>query len=183
MRFIVALTGASGQILGIRILEKLKDLGVETYVIISKAAKITLKTETEYDLDYLTTISSKIYDENDIDAPLASGTFKHDGMVIAPCSIKTASSIAYGIADNLIVRAADVTLKERRRLILAVRETPLHLGHLRTFVRLAEIGAIIFPPVISFYHNPKSLEDLIDHIASRIIELLGLNVDYKRWKN
>jgi len=181
MRFIVALTGASGQILGIRLIEKLKDAGAEVYAVASRAAKITIKAETEYDESYVREVATKYYDEDEIAAPFASGSFKHDGMAIVPCSIKTASSIAYGIADNLITRAADVTLKERRRLVLAVRETPLHTGHLKTLTRLSEIGAIVFPPVLSFYTIPKRIDDIVDHTVSRIAEMLGVDVDYKRW--
>ncbi|WP_456330716.1 UbiX family flavin prenyltransferase [Archaeoglobus sp.] len=181
MRFVVALTGASGQILGIRLIEKLIELGAEVYAVASGAAKITLKTETDYDEGYVREFATKYYDEDEIAAPFASGSFRHDGMAIVPCSIKTASSIAYGIADNLITRAADVTLKERRRLVLAVREAPLHTGHLRTLTRLSEMGAVIFPPVLSFYTKPKNLDDMVDHTVSRIIELLGVEVDYKRW--
>jgi len=181
MRFVVALTGASGQILGIRLVERLLELGAEVYAIVSSAAKITMKAETDFDETYVKEIATKYYDEDEISAPFASGSFRHDGMAIVPCSIKTASSIAYGVADNLITRAADVTLKERRKLVLAVREAPLHAGHLKTLARLSEIGAIIFPPVLSFYTKPKTLEDLINHTVSRIIELLGVEVEYKRW--
>lgn len=182
MRFIIALTGASGQILGIRLVEKLIKLGIEVYVVASRAAKITLRVETDYDEGYLRSVATKYYDEDEIAAPFASGSFKHDGMVIAPCSIKTASSIAYGIADNLITRAADVTLKERRKLILVVREAPLHLGHLRTLAKLSEMGAIIYPPVLSFYIKPKTLDDIVNYTISRIIEMLGVEIDYPRWE-
>jgi 4-hydroxy-3-polyprenylbenzoate decarboxylase len=181
MKIVVALTGASGQILGIRLIEKLRDAGVEVHTIVSKAAKITLEAETDYDVDYVRSISNKFYEEWQIDAPFASGSFRHDGMAVVPCSIKTASSIAYGIADNLVVRAADVTLKERRKLILAVREAPLHHGHLETLARLAELGAIVFPPVLSFYIRPKNLDDVINHTVSRIAEILGVEVEYSRW--
>ncbi len=181
MRFVVALTGASGQILGIRLIEKLIELGAEVYAVASSAAKITLKMETDYDEGYVREIATKYYDEDEIAAPFASGSFRYNGMAIVPCSVKTASSIAYGIADNLITRAADVTLKEKRRLVLAVREAPLHTGHLRALTTLSEMGAVIFPPVLSFYTKPKSLDDMVDHTVSRIIELLGVDVDYSRW--
>ncbi|WP_456467724.1 UbiX family flavin prenyltransferase [Archaeoglobus sp.] len=181
MRFIVALTGASGQILGIRLIEKLIEEGNEVYAIASRAAKMTLKAETQYDESYIREIATKYYDEDEIAAPFASGSFKHDGMAVVPCSVKTASSIAYGIADNLITRAADVTLKERRMLVLAVREAPLHSGHLRTLARLSEMGAIIFPPVLSFYTRPKTIDDLVNHTVSRIAELLGVETEYPRW--
>ncbi len=181
MKFIVALTGASGQILGIRLIEKLLDAGAEVYAVASRAAKITLKAETDYDETYLRDLATKYFDEDEIAAPFASGSFRHDGMAVVPCSIKTASAIAYGIADNLITRAADVTLKERRRLIVAVREAPLHSGHLRTLTRLSEIGAVVFPPVLSFYSKPKTVDDMIDFTVSRIAELLGVDVEYQRW--
>ena len=182
MRIIIALTGASGQIIGIRLLEILKERGVKTYLIVSKAAIRILRYETDLDLEYIKSLAYKFYNENEIDAPMASGTFKHDGMAIVPCSIRTASSIAYGITDNLISRAADVTLKEGRRLIICIREAPLHLGHLKTLTRLAEIGAIIYPLVFSFYIKPKDINELINHTASRIAELLGVEVEYKRWE-
>ncbi len=181
MKFVVALTGASGQILGIRLIEKLLDAGAEVYAVASRAAKITLKAETEYDETYLRDLATKYFDEDEIAAPFASGSFRHDGMAIVPCSIKTASSIAYGIADNLITRAADVTLKERRKLVVAVREAPLHSGHLKTLAQLSEIGAIVFPPVLSFYHRPRTVDDIINFTVSRIAELMGVDVEYKRW--
>ncbi len=181
MRFIIALTGASGQIYGIRLIEGLRKMA-EVHVIVSKSAKITLDVETDYSVDYIKKLATRYYEEDQIDAPISSGSFRHDGMVIAPCSIKTASSIAYGITDNLITRAADVTLKERRRLILLVRETPLHLGHLKTLCRLAEIGAVVMPPVPSFYTRPKTVDDVVNHTVARVMELLGLEVDYDRWE-
>jgi 4-hydroxy-3-polyprenylbenzoate decarboxylase len=178
-RFVVALTGASGQVYGVRLVEKLGEVA-EVYVVVSNTAKKLLKFEG-LDLDYLRTISTKFYEENDLFAPISSGSFKHDGMVIAPCSVKTASSIAFGITGNLITRSADVTLKERRPLVLIFRETPLHLGHLKTLTRLAEIGAVIFPPVPAFYTKPKSIDDIVDHTVHRVMDILGLDVEYKRW--
>ena len=181
MRYIVALTAASGQIYGIRLIEELRKRA-EVYVILSNTAKIVLKHETDYDVEYIKRLAHSFYEEDDLTAPISSGSFKHDGMVIAPCSIKTASCIAYGITDNLITRAADVTLKEKRKLIILIRETPLHLGHLKMLTRLAEIGAIIMPPVPAFYIRPKTLDDIINYTVARIMELLGLEVEYKRWK-
>ena len=180
MRFIVALTGASGQIYGVRLIEELRKKA-EVHVIISETAKITLEVETDYTVDDIRELAHRFYEESEIAAPISSGSFRHDGMVIAPCSIKTASSIAYSITDNLITRAADVTLKERRKLILLVRETPLHLGHLRTLCRLAEMGAIVMPPVPAFYIKPKTVDDIVNHTVARVMELLGLEVDYERW--
>ncbi len=179
MRFIVALTGASGQIFGVRLIEELSKRA-EVYTIVSKAARKIIELEG-FDIEYIEEISHRFYDEDEMSAPTSSGTFRHNGMVIAPCTIKTASCIAYGITDNLITRSADVTLKEGRKLILLVRETPLHLGHLKTLLRLSEMGAVIMPPVPAFYTKPKDIRDIVDHIVFRVMEILGLEVDYKRW--
>ena len=181
MKLVVALTGASGQIYGIRALEFLRDKKIETYLIISNSAKVTIEIETEYDVEYVKSLASYFYDENDLAAPISSGSFKHNGMLIAPCSIKTASSIAYGITSNLITRAADVCLKEGRKLVLLIRETPLHYGHLKTLTKLAKMGATVMPPVPSFYTKPKSLDDLVSHTVLRALEILGVEVDYPRW--
>ncbi len=181
MKVIVAFTGASGQVYGLKILEILKEEGVETHVIVSKAALLTMKAEG-VEFEDVRKKASAIYSNEDIGARLSSGTFKHDGMIVAPCSIKTASSIACGITDNLISRAADVTLKERRRLVLLVRETPLHTGHLRTLLALSEIGAIIMPPVPAFYTRPKSVDDIVTHTAMRAISLLGIDCKCYEWK-
>jgi len=178
VKVIVAFTGASGQIYGLKILEILRDNGVETHVIVSKAATITMNVEG-IDIAQVKANSSKFYSNDDIGAKLSSGSFKHDGMIIAPCSVKTASSIAHGITNNLISRTADVTLKERRKLVLLVRETPLHTGHLRTLLTLSEIGAIIMPPVPAFYIRPKSLDDIVTHTAARAVSFLGIHVDYE----
>ncbi|MEG9194992.1 MAG: UbiX family flavin prenyltransferase [Candidatus Methanoglobus sp.] len=182
MKLIVALTGASGQIVGIKLIERLVSKGIEVYVVASRAAKITMRAETEYDEAYLREIATKYYDEDEIYAPFSSGSFRHDGMAIVPCSMKTAASIAYGITDNLITRAADVTLKERRRLVIAPREAPLHKGHLSALLRLSELGAIVYPLVVSFYSKPKNVEEIVDFLVSRIMEQLGFEVEYKRWE-
>jgi len=179
MRFVVALTGASGQIYGFRIVEELAKR-CDVYVIVSKNARIIADIEG-LNVEYLKNLA-RIYDEDEMTAPISSGSFRHDGMVIAPCSMKTASSIAHGITNNLITRSADVTLKEKRKLILLVRETPLHLGHLRTLVKLAEIGAIIMPPVPSFYIKPKTVEDVVDYTVYRVLDILGVDVEYQRWE-
>lgn len=182
MKFVIALTGASGQIVGIRLIEKLIEKGHEVIAIATRAAKITMKSETDFDEAHLRDIATKFYDEDEIYAPIASGSFTHDGMAIVPCSIKTASSIAYGITSNLVTRAADVALKERRKLLVAVRESPLHSGHLEALLKLSNLGAIVFPLVLSFYSKPRSLEELIDFTVARIMEHLGLEVDYPRWR-
>jgi len=180
MKLVVALTGASGQVYGIRILEELAKNKVETHVVVSRAAKITLEVEG-YSVSEVERLADRVYSEHDLAAPISSGSFKHDGMIIAPCSMKTASSIAYGIADNLITRAADVTLKERRRLLLLVRETPLHTGHLRVLTTLSELGAIIMPPVPAFYIKPKSVEDIVTHTVARVLDFFGIEVKTGRW--
>ncbi len=180
MRLVVALTGASGQIYGIRALEMLKNK-VETHLIISNSAKITIEVETEYSIEYIKSLADRFYEENELKAPISSGSFKHNGMLIAPCSIKTAASIAYSITNNLITRAADVCLKEGRKLVLLVRETPLHYGHLKMLARLAKIGATIMPPIPAFYTKPKSIEDIVNNTVSRALEILGIEVDYPRW--
>lgn len=182
MKFIVALTGASGQIVGIRLVERLREIGAEVYLVSTRAARITLKAETDYDEYRIRELATKYYDEDEIYAPFSSGSFKFDGMAIVPCSIKTASAIANGIADNLVTRAADVALKERRKLVLAVREAPMHAGHFKTLLKLCELGAIVFPLVMSFYTKPKTIEDMVDFTVSRIMEHLGLDVEYERWK-
>ncbi len=180
MRLVVALTGASGQIYGIRALEMLKNK-VETHLIISNSAKVTIEVETEYSIEYIKSLADRFYEENELKAPISSGSFKHNGMLIAPCSIKTAASIAYSITNNLITRAADVCLKEGRKLVLLVRETPLHYGHLKMLARLAKIGATIMPPIPAFYTKPKSIEDIVNNTVSRALEILGIEVDYPRW--
>lgn len=180
MRLVVALTGASGQIYGIRALEMLKNK-VETHLIISNSAKVTIEVETEYSMEYIKSLADRFYEENELKAPISSGSFKHNGMLIAPCSIKTAASIAYSITNNLITRAADVCLKEGRKLVLLVRETPLHYGHLKMLARLAKIGATIMPPIPAFYTKPRSIEDIVNNTVSRALEILGIEVDYPRW--
>ncbi|MBO8182128.1 MAG: UbiX family flavin prenyltransferase [Archaeoglobus sp.] len=181
-KIILAMTGASGQIYGIRLLEMLRDLDSEIHLIVSKPAVLTMSVETDKTEDYLRRLADYYYSPSDIGAAIASGSFKHDGMVIAPCTINTASSIAYGIADNLIARAADVALKERRKLILLVRETPLHQGHLSTLLKLSQMGAIVMPPVPAFYAKPKTVDDLVNHTVYRVLDMLGFDVEYERWK-
>ena len=181
-KVIVALSGASGQIFGVKILEKLVKKKIKTYLIMSENAKKILEHETGMTVNELKKMASDFFEYDDLSAPISSGSFLHDGMVIAPCSINTASCIAYGITNNLITRAADVTLKEGRRLILLVRETPLHLGHLRTLLRLAEMGAIIMPPVPAFYTKPKTINELIENLVGRVVEKLGIEAEYRRWE-
>lgn len=174
-RVVVGLSGASGAIYGIRFLELLRALpDVETHLVVSDAAKRTIAEETDWAVKDVLALAGHRHDNKDIGATIASGSFKTDGMVIVPCSIKTAASVAHCLADNLMTRAADVTLKEGRPLILVVRETPLHLGHLRVLTALAEMGAVILPPMPAFYNRPKQIEDLVDHTLARVLDRLGL---------
>ena len=174
-RIVVAITGATGVIYGIRLLELLRGIPeVEIHLVISAAGKRTIIEETEYAVRDVEALAHRVYDNKDIGASLASGSFHTDGMVIAPCSIKTASAVAYCRSDTLIARAADVTVKEGRPLILLVRETPLHIGHVRCLLALAEMGAILLPPMPAFYHRPKQIEDLIMHTLARVLDRLKL---------
>jgi 4-hydroxy-3-polyprenylbenzoate decarboxylase len=183
MELIVAITGASGAIFGIRLLEILKTIdNVQTHLIISKSANITIKHETNYQLSQLKALANFCYNIEDIGACLASGSYKMDGMIIAPCSTKTMSSIAHSYCDNLISRAADVILKERKKLVLLLRETPLHLIHLRNMLAVTENGGIIYPPVPAFYGNPKDIDDLINQTLYRVLDLFDIdNGQLKRW--
>ena len=181
-RLVVGLSGASGVSYGIRLLEALGDLGVESHLVMSKAAEMTIGYETALTPKQVAAKADQVYAIGDIAAPIASGSFKTGGMIIAPCSVRTMSEIATGVTSSLLTRAADVTLKERRPLILVVRETPLHLGHLRTLVQLAEMGAIILPPVPAFYAEPHTISDIIDQLVGRMLDLLGYDwPDVRRW--
>lgn len=184
MRIIVGISGASGSIYGIRLLERLREReGVETHLVLTRSGERTAFLETGLRAADLKGLADFSYPVEDIGAKLASGSFLTDGMVVAPCSITSMSSIACGIASNLLVRAADVTLKERRRLILLVRETPFHLGHLRAMTALAEMGAIIAPPVPAFYTNPKTIDDVVNFSVDRVMDLLGLaGSETPRWQ-
>jgi len=183
MKLIIAITGASGAIFGIRLLEILKEIDdIQTHLIISKSAGLTIKSETNYKLNDIKAVADFSYNPDDISACLASGSFKTDGMIIAPCSIKTMSAIAHSYCDNLITRSADVTLKEKRKLILMLRETPLHLTHLRNMVAIAENGGILYPPVPAFYSNPETIDDLVNHTVYRMLDLFEIDNDkLKRW--
>jgi 4-hydroxy-3-polyprenylbenzoate decarboxylase len=184
VRIIVGISGASGAIYGVRLLERLREqANIEIHLILTRSGEKTLFLETgklAADVKHLSDFS---YAPEDISCPLASGSYPVDAMVIAPCSIHSMSAIAQGISSNLIVRAADVTLKERRRLILMVRESPFHLGHLKTMTALAEIGAIIAPPIPGFYHHPQTVMDMVDHSVDRVLDLLGRPDDrVQRWQ-
>jgi len=175
MRLVVGITGATGSVYGIRLLQVLRDhVDVETHLVISRPGKRTIVEETDTSVAEVEALASQRYDNNDIGASIASGTFVTAGMVIAPCSIKTAAAVAGCHSDNLITRAADVTLKEGRPLILLVRETPLHVGHLRCMLALAEMGAVVLPPMPAFYNRPKDLDDIVDHTVARVLDRLKL---------
>jgi 4-hydroxy-3-polyprenylbenzoate decarboxylase len=182
-RLIVGITGASGVILGIRLLEMLRPMPIETHLVLSPAGKATITQETDWKVSEVLALADVAYNHADIGAAIASGSFATTGMAVMPCSIKTLSAVANSYADDLITRAADVTLKEGRPLVLVVRETPLHRGHLRLMSLAAEAGAIIFPPVPAFYTRPQSLEEVVDNTVGRVLARLGIeNAGYKEWK-
>lgn len=174
-RFVVAITGATGAVYGVRLLQALSaTAGVETHLVISDAAALTLHQETGMQRKDVEALAHVVHKNRDIGAAIASGSFLTDGMVVAPCSMKTLAAVAHGLSDNLVARAADVMLKERRRLILMVRETPFNLAHLRNMTAVTEMGGIIFPPLPSFYHRPATIDEMVGHTVSRVIDLLGL---------
>lgn len=179
---IVAISGASGAVYAIALLSFLRQAKVSAHLIISRAAELTIAQETDLALDDLRAMADVVYDSADIAAPPASGSFRTRGMIVAPCSVRSMSEIASGVTSSLLTRAADVTLKERRRLVLMVRETPLHAGHLKTMLALTEMGAIVAPPAPSFYTRPASLEDMVLQSAARMLDLFSIEVEsIKRW--
>jgi 4-hydroxy-3-polyprenylbenzoate decarboxylase len=180
---IVAITGASGAVYGIRLLEELHRSGANVHLVISSWGRITISNETGLEPAELERFCARVYGENELDAAIASGSFLHDGMIICPCSMKTLSAIRHGFSYSLITRAADITLKERRKLILVVRETPLSDIHLQNMLGLSQTGAVILPPVPAFYHHPRTVADIIDHTVSRILDVFGIeNNIIKRWE-
>lgn len=182
-RIIIGISGASGVIYGIRALEMLREAGVETHLVMSKAAEMTLAYETDMKAKELRELAAVTHPMGDIGASISSGSFKTAGMLILPCSVKTMGEIATGVTSTLMSRAADVVLKERRRLVLGFRETPLHTGHLRTMTLLSEMGAIVAPIVPAFYHRPKTLDDVINHTVGRMLDLFDIDLGIvKRWK-
>ncbi len=183
-RLIVGIAGASGVIYGIRMLEVLKNRGIETHLIISEAGKLNIRIETDYDVDQVLSMADVTYTNKDIAASVASGSFLTMGMVVAPCTVKTLSGIANSYNENLLIRAADVQLKEKRKLALMFRETPLHRGHLRLLTLAAEMGAHIIPPVPAFYHHPKTIDDIINQSVGKVLDYMGIAHDlFKRWDN
>jgi 4-hydroxy-3-polyprenylbenzoate decarboxylase len=180
---IVGITGASGAIYGIRLLEVLSSTkDVETHLIVSEAAEAIIKYETDRSIQEAKELASFSYDIRDIGAQISSGSFKTDGMIVAPCTVKTMSAIANSYSENLLIRVGDVTLKERRPLLLLVRETPLHLGHLRNMARLCEMGATIMPPAPAFYHKPQTIQDIVDHTVGKMLDIFGIEHSlFQRW--
>ena len=183
-RIIVGISGASGPQYGIRLLEVLKELeDVETHLIITEAAKKNIQLESDWKVKEVEALADFVYKNNNLAASISSGSFRTEGMVVAPCSVKTLSGLANSFNTNLLIRAGDVTLKEKRKLILIFRETPIHLGHLRLMTHLAKIGATLMPPVPAFYHHPKSIQDLIDHTIGKILDHFGFDHQlFHRWE-
>src|ERR1700722_5657533 len=185
-RIIVGISGATGAIYGIRLLQILHGVAsLETHLVLSPAARRTILLETAYSVEEVEAMATWVHRSSDIAASISSGSFRSMGMIVAPCSMKTVSGIATSYSDNLLLRAADVTLKERRPLVLLVRETPMHLGHLRLLTQVAELGGIVMPPVPAFYHRPTSLEEVIDHTLNRALDLLNIELKqdlFARWK-
>jgi 4-hydroxy-3-polyprenylbenzoate decarboxylase len=183
-RIIVGISGASAPIYGVRLLEVLQDvLDVETHLVLSAGARRTIEFEMDRDPDSVLSLADIVHEEGALGDSIASGTFITDGMVVAPCSIKTLSAVANSYNDNLISRAADVCLKERRRLVLVVRETPLHAGHLRLMLQATEAGAVVLPPVPGFYHRPATIAELVDHTVTKILDQFGIHLDLiRRWE-
>ncbi|HNQ45990.1 MAG TPA: UbiX family flavin prenyltransferase [Syntrophorhabdus sp.] len=181
-KIVVGISGATGVIYGIRMLKTLFQLGVETHLVVTSSAIKNMLIETEYTMADLEPFASTIYDVDDVGAAIASGSFQIDGMVIAPCSIKTLSAVANSFNYNLLIRAADVNLKERRRVVLLVRETPLHEGHLDLMMKITRIGGVIMPPAPAFYHMPKTIDDIINQSVGKVLDLFGIDASlFKRW--
>lgn len=183
MRIVVGITGATGAALAVRSLEIMPEFGVETHTIVSKWGDATLRYETDYNVEDLKRLATKLYAVRDLSAPISSGSYKTDGMLIAPCSMKTLAAIRIGFSDDLISRTADVCLKERRKLVMSVRETPLSSIHLENMLSLTQAGAIIFPPVPAYYHGPQTVEDIIQQSVGRILDNFGIATSgFERWK-
>jgi 4-hydroxy-3-polyprenylbenzoate decarboxylase len=183
-RIVIGISGASGSIYGYRTLEALRDLDVESHLVLSEQARRTIELETDKSVRDFERLAHAVHRDDDLAASISSGSFVTDGMIVVPCSIKSASAIAYSMNANLLVRAADVCLKERRKLVLVVRETPLHLGHLRTLTQLAEIGAVILPPVPAMYARPRSIEDVVNHTVGKALDQFGIeHALFRRWES
>jgi 4-hydroxy-3-polyprenylbenzoate decarboxylase len=182
MRLIVGISGATGSIYGIRLMEVLKEKGIETHLIVTPMSEKIISQETSYSVNEVKHLATSVCKNEDLGAPISSGSFRTDGMVIIPCSIKSLSGIAYSNNDNLLIRAADVTLKERRKLVLVVRESPLHQGHLELMLQACRVGAILLPPMPAFYFHPKTIDDLVNHTVGKVLDLFGIDHDlFKHW--
>ena len=181
-RLVVGLTGASGALYGVRLLQRCRELGVETHLVATPAGVLNVHHELGLDRSSLEALASHAYGAADIAACIASGSFASDAMVVAPCSMKTLAAVAHGLSDNLLTRAADVTLKERRRLLLMVRETPFNLAHLRNMTAVTEMGGIVFPPLPAFYHRPRTIEEMVDDTVERSLALLGMPATPREWR-
>ncbi|HJD64979.1 MAG TPA: UbiX family flavin prenyltransferase [Rickettsia endosymbiont of Diachasma alloeum] len=181
-KIIIAISGASGAIYGIRLLEVLEEQNIETHLVISNGAALTIKAETEYSIEKVKALANHHYSNKDIGAAIASGSFKTFGMIIAPCSMRTLASIAHAMEDNLITRAAGVVLKDKRKLVLMTRETPLHTGHIENMLKVANYGGIIAPPMPAFYSKPKEIFDIVNHSIARVLDLFDIETNLiKRW--
>ncbi len=185
-RIIVGISGASGAVYGIRLLEVLRGIAaIETHLVLTPAARRTIPMETDHTVDQVEALADHVHRSGDIAAAISSGSFRAAGMIVAPCSMKTVSGIATSFSDNLLLRAADVILKERRRLVLLVRETPLHIGHLRLLVQVAELGAVVMPPVPAFYHRPATLAEVVNQTVNRALDMLDVELEqdlFQRWR-
>ena len=182
-RIVIGISGASGVIYGIRLIRLLRETDFETHLIITETGKLNIRIETGYEPGEVAAMADVVYDQKDLSAAIASGSFLTEAMVVAPCTVKTLSGIANSYTTNLLTRAADVTLKEKRKLVLVIRETPLHKGHLRLMMQAADMGAHILPPMPSFYHGPKTIDDIIDQTVGKILDYLGIDHDlFKRWE-
>ena len=183
MVLVIGITGASGVIYGIRLLEILSaNKNIETHLIVSPPGEMIIRYETDWKVEDVKALADYVYNIDDIQAQLASGSFKRDGMIVAPCTVKTLSAVANSYAENLLTRTADVTLKERKKLVLLLRETPLHIGHIRNMERLTEMGAIIMPPVPAFYHKPTTIQDIIDHTVGKVLDIFDIEHKlFQRW--
>jgi 4-hydroxy-3-polyprenylbenzoate decarboxylase len=183
MRLVVGMTGATGAIIGVRVLQALRTLEVETHLVVSQWARATIEMETDYSVRDVRELAHKVYGPKDQAAAISSGSFRTDGMLVVPCSMKTVAAIRIGYGDGLIARAADVTLKERRRLVLVPRETPLSEIHLENMLALSRMGTVIVPPMPAFYHRPENVEEIVDHIVARVLDQFGLELPHtRRWK-
>jgi 4-hydroxy-3-polyprenylbenzoate decarboxylase len=180
---VVGISGSSGALLGIKLLEFLWTINYEPYLIITSTAEKIIEHETEFEIEDVKKLATKVYDNSDLFAPTASGSFKTEGMVIIPCSMKTLAGIASGYSDNLLLRSADVCLKERRKLVLVTRETPLSIVHIKNMAKVTKAGAVVLPPVLSFYSKPKNIDDMVNYLLGKVLDVMGIeNKLYERWE-